>query len=59
MTRRRSSTGHLIASRVVERSQYRIEVPETESDALRQIARTDEERSVPLQELARIVIKCL
>jgi hypothetical protein len=48
-----------IASRVINRAQYGVNVPGAEADALRRLADTDSERTLPLDELARKVIERL
>ena len=48
-----------MAARVINRCHYRRDVPAIEVYALRQLAETDQERTLPIEELARIVIKRL
>jgi len=42
----------LSASRVINRYQYGMDVPKAEAGALRHLAQTDAERSLPLDKLA-------
>jgi hypothetical protein len=48
-----------IASRVINRHQYGISMPQPEIDALRQLAQTDEERALPPEVHARRIIDSL